>query len=85
MVLKYFRPLSKAPVLPVISCLLRIFFAQDEVIAVSKKIVVRVEDLVKWTCQEPPQWKHSSPDIPGSDGSQDASSPQEGKTEGDGE
>ncbi|KAG1969959.1 AT-rich interactive domain-containing protein 5B [Pimephales promelas] len=58
---------------------------EDEVIAVSKKIVVRVEDLVKWTCQEPPQWKHSSPDIPGSDGSQDASSPQEGKTEGDDE
>ncbi|KTG02913.1 hypothetical protein cypCar_00016419 [Cyprinus carpio] len=56
---------------------------QDEVLAVSKKIVVRVEDLVKWTCQEPPQWKHSSQNIHGSqmsDGSQDATYPQEGKT-----
>uniref|UniRef100_A0A8C1XEK8 Zgc:77151 n=2 Tax=Cyprinus carpio TaxID=7962 RepID=A0A8C1XEK8_CYPCA len=56
---------------------------EDEVLAVSKKIVVRVEDLVKWTCQEPPQWKHSSQNIHGSqmsDGSQDATYPQEGKT-----
>ncbi|XP_077052921.1 uncharacterized protein LOC143702885 isoform X1 [Siphateles boraxobius] len=62
---------------------------EDEVLAVSKKIVVRVEDLVKWTCQEPPQWKHSSPNVhgplTGSDGSHDASSPQEGKTESDDE
>lgn len=64
------------------------FFTQDEVLAVSKKIVVRVEDLVKWTCQEPPQWKRSSQNIHGplmSDGSQDASYPQEGKTESEGE
>ncbi|XP_026099093.1 AT-rich interactive domain-containing protein 5B-like isoform X2 [Carassius auratus] len=56
---------------------------EDEVLAVSKKIVVRVEDLVKWTCQEPPQWKNSSQNIHGSvksDGSQDATYPQEGKT-----
>lgn len=56
---------------------------EDEVLAVSKKVVVRVEDLVKWTCQEPPQWKNSSQNIHGSvksDGSQDATYPQEGKT-----
>ncbi len=64
------------------------FCLQDEVLAVSKKIVVRVEDLVKWTCQEPPQWKRSSQNILGSqnfDGSQDASYPQEGKTKSEGE
>ncbi|KAJ7997052.1 hypothetical protein DPEC_G00224920 [Dallia pectoralis] len=33
---------------------------EDEVLAVSKKIVVRVEDLVKWTCHEPPGWKEGS-------------------------
>ncbi|XP_026051474.1 AT-rich interactive domain-containing protein 5B [Carassius auratus] len=61
---------------------------EDEVLAVSKKIVVRVEDLVKWTCQEPPQWKHSSQNIQvshKSDGSQDASYPQEGKTKSEDE
>lgn len=64
------------------------FCMQDEVLAVSKKIVVRVEDLVKWTCQEPPQWKNSSQNIHGSvksDGSQDATYPQEGKTNREGE
>lgn len=64
------------------------FSMQDEVLAVSKKIVVRVEDLVKWTCQEPPQWKHSSQNIHGSqksDGSQDASYLQEGKSKSEGE
>ncbi len=64
------------------------FCLQDEVLAVSKKIVVRVEDLVKWTCQEPPQWKRSSQNIHGSqnsDGSQDASYPQEGNTKSEGE
>ncbi|KTF87545.1 hypothetical protein cypCar_00011165 [Cyprinus carpio] len=61
---------------------------EDEVLAVSKKIVVRVEDLVKWTCQEPPQWKHSSQNIHGSqksDGSQDASYLQEGKSKSEDE
>lgn len=61
---------------------------EDEVIAVSKKVVVRVEDLVKWTCLEPPHWRCSSPNVNGpqkSDESQDASSPQEGKSEGDGD
>ncbi|XP_058614940.1 AT-rich interactive domain-containing protein 5B isoform X2 [Onychostoma macrolepis] len=61
---------------------------EDEVLAVSKKIVVRVEDLVKWTCQEPPQWKHSRQNIHGSqkyDGSQDASYPPEGKTKSEDE
>uniref|UniRef100_A0A4W5NI04 Zgc:77151 n=1 Tax=Hucho hucho TaxID=62062 RepID=A0A4W5NI04_9TELE len=33
---------------------------EDEVLAVSKKIVVRVEDLVRWTCPEPPGWKGGS-------------------------
>ncbi|XP_028977008.2 AT-rich interactive domain-containing protein 5B isoform X1 [Esox lucius] len=33
---------------------------EDEVLAVSKKIVVRVEDLVRWTCHEPPGWKGGS-------------------------
>ncbi|XP_026855876.2 AT-rich interactive domain-containing protein 5B [Electrophorus electricus] len=32
---------------------------EDEVLAVSKKVVLRVEDLVNWTCTESPQWKHS--------------------------
>ncbi|KAL4660040.1 AT-rich interactive domain-containing protein 5B-like [Arapaima gigas] len=30
---------------------------EDEVLAVSKKIVIRIEDLVKWTCSEPTDWK----------------------------
>ncbi|XP_017559788.1 AT-rich interactive domain-containing protein 5B isoform X1 [Pygocentrus nattereri] len=34
---------------------------EDEVLGLSKKIVVKVEDLVNWTCVEPPQWKHSCP------------------------
>lgn len=61
---------------------------EDEVIAVSKKVVVRVEDLVKWTCQEPPNWRCSSSNVnepQKSDESQDASSPQEGKSEGNGD
>ncbi|MGH0139886.1 UNVERIFIED_CONTAM: hypothetical protein FKN15_076423 [Acipenser sinensis] len=32
---------------------------EDEVLAVSKKIVIRVEDLVKWACPEPSGWKRS--------------------------
>ncbi|KAI4880896.1 hypothetical protein NFI96_029775 [Prochilodus magdalenae] len=34
---------------------------EDEVLGLSKKIVVKVEDLVNWTCLEPPQWKRSCP------------------------
>nr|XP_023700851.1 AT-rich interactive domain-containing protein 5B-like isoform X1 [Paramormyrops kingsleyae] len=30
---------------------------EDEVLAVSRKIVIRVEDLVKWACPEPAGWK----------------------------
>ncbi|XP_063059192.1 mucin-5AC isoform X2 [Engraulis encrasicolus] len=30
---------------------------EDEVIAVSKRIVVRVDDLAKWACTEPPLWR----------------------------
>ncbi|KAG5843247.1 hypothetical protein ANANG_G00148730 [Anguilla anguilla] len=30
---------------------------EDEVLAVSKKMVIRVEDLVNWTCPEPSGWK----------------------------
>ncbi|XP_041720567.1 uncharacterized protein LOC121551950 [Coregonus clupeaformis] len=33
---------------------------EDEVLAVSKKIVVRVDDLVRWTCPEPQGWKGGS-------------------------
>ncbi|XP_062868197.1 AT-rich interactive domain-containing protein 5B [Trichomycterus rosablanca] len=33
---------------------------EDEVVGVSKKVVVRVENLVKWTCPEPPKWKGGS-------------------------
>ncbi|XP_072517881.1 uncharacterized protein [Salminus brasiliensis] len=55
---------------------------EDEVLGLSKKIVIRVEDLVNWTCLEPPQWKHSCPKsnglhIPDSPPSE----PQEVKTE----
>ncbi|TSP68525.1 AT-rich interactive domain-containing protein 5B [Bagarius yarrelli] len=32
---------------------------EDEVIGVSKKVVVRVEHLVKWTCLELPEWKQN--------------------------
>lgn len=31
-------------------------FGQDEVVAVSRKMVVRVEDLVRWTCVQPSCW-----------------------------
>lgn len=30
--------------------------AQDEVLAVSRKMVVRVEDLVRWSCAQPGDW-----------------------------
>ncbi|XP_041948514.1 nuclear receptor coactivator 6 isoform X1 [Alosa sapidissima] len=30
---------------------------EDEVLAVSKRIVLRVEDLAKWACAEPPVWR----------------------------
>uniref|UniRef100_A0A3Q2YDZ4 BAH domain-containing protein n=1 Tax=Hippocampus comes TaxID=109280 RepID=A0A3Q2YDZ4_HIPCM len=29
---------------------------EDEVLAVSRKMVMRVEDLVRWSCAEPPGW-----------------------------
>ncbi|XP_051903138.1 AT-rich interactive domain-containing protein 5B [Hippocampus zosterae] len=29
---------------------------EDEVVAVSRKMVMRVEDLVRWSCAEPPAW-----------------------------
>ncbi|MBN3320598.1 ARI5B protein, partial [Atractosteus spatula] len=32
---------------------------EDEVLAVSRKIVIRVEDLVKWTCPEPVGWRRT--------------------------
>lgn len=31
-------------------------FGQDEVLAVSRKMVVRVEDLVRWSCVQPSCW-----------------------------
>ncbi|XP_023675315.2 uncharacterized protein [Paramormyrops kingsleyae] len=33
---------------------------EEEVLAVSKKMVIRLEDLVKWTCPESPGWKRNS-------------------------
>ncbi|KAJ8266841.1 hypothetical protein GJAV_G00135290 [Gymnothorax javanicus] len=41
---------------------------EDEVLAVSKKIVIRVEDLVSWTCVEPCAWKRSLQKFKGTDG-----------------
>ncbi|XP_064205622.1 AT-rich interactive domain-containing protein 5B [Anguilla rostrata] len=41
---------------------------EDEVLAVSKKMVIRVEDLVNWTCPEPSGWKRSGRKVKGSDG-----------------
>ncbi|KAJ8385410.1 hypothetical protein AAFF_G00189360 [Aldrovandia affinis] len=41
---------------------------EDEVLAVSKKIVIRVEDLVKWTCLEPSGWKRISQKDKGANG-----------------
>ncbi|XP_041948520.1 nascent polypeptide-associated complex subunit alpha, muscle-specific form isoform X6 [Alosa sapidissima] len=36
---------------------MKIDIFQDEVLAVSKRIVLRVEDLAKWACAEPPVWR----------------------------
>ncbi|XP_030649607.1 AT-rich interactive domain-containing protein 5B [Chanos chanos] len=58
---------------------------EDEVVAVSKKIVVRVEDLVKWTCPEPPHWKggcQKSNGLHKSDGLSTGTEPLETKSEG---
>ncbi|XP_008276342.1 AT-rich interactive domain-containing protein 5B [Stegastes partitus] len=43
---------------------------EDEVLAVSRKMVVRVEDLVRWSCAEPAGWSSSSktPPIGGPNG-----------------
>ncbi|KAF5891357.1 AT-rich interactive domain-containing protein 5B-like, partial [Clarias magur] len=38
---------------------------EDEVIGVSKKVVVRVDNLVKWTCSEPPEWKQNATKLGG--------------------
>ncbi|XP_029925265.1 AT-rich interactive domain-containing protein 5B isoform X2 [Myripristis murdjan] len=32
---------------------------EDEVLAVSRKMVVRVEDLVRWSCPEPASWRNT--------------------------
>lgn len=42
---------KKAP-----QCLTLKLCAQDEVLAVSRKMVVRVEDLVRWSCVQPADW-----------------------------
>lgn len=44
---------------------------EDEVLAVSRKMVIRVEDLVRWSCGEPAGWSSSTktPPINGSNGS----------------
>uniref|UniRef100_A0A8D3DV11 Zgc:77151 n=1 Tax=Scophthalmus maximus TaxID=52904 RepID=A0A8D3DV11_SCOMX len=36
---------------------------EDELLAVSRKMVLRVEDLVRWSCVEPAGWSHS-PKLP---------------------
>ncbi|KAF4077626.1 hypothetical protein AMELA_G00210130 [Ameiurus melas] len=56
---------------------------EDEVIGVSKKVVVRVEHLVKWTCPEPPQWKRNTKKIHVLNGSSCITDPQEVKTKDD--
>lgn len=43
---------------PSISCM------QDEVLAVSRKMVVRVEDLVRWSCGQPTDWCGSQKGAP---------------------
>ncbi|XP_049598690.1 AT-rich interactive domain-containing protein 5B [Syngnathus scovelli] len=37
---------------------------EDEVLAVSRKMVLRVEDLVRWSCAEPPAWSGRSKAAP---------------------
>uniref|UniRef100_A0A3Q4BLH4 Uncharacterized protein n=1 Tax=Mola mola TaxID=94237 RepID=A0A3Q4BLH4_MOLML len=37
---------------------------QDEVLAVSRKMVVRVEDLVRWSCPQPAGWSSSQKSAP---------------------
>lgn len=62
-----------------------VFVHQDEVIGVSKKVVVRVEHLVKWTCPEPPQWKQNTTkisDLHGLNGSPCVKDPEDIKTKG---
>lgn len=59
-----------------------VFACQDEVIGVSKKVVVRVEHLVKWTCPEPPQWKRNTKKIHVLNGSPCITDPEEVKTKG---
>ncbi|KAK3524301.1 hypothetical protein QTP70_027032 [Hemibagrus guttatus] len=59
---------------------------EDEVIGVSKKALVRVEHLVKWTCPEPPQWKQNTrniTDLHVLNGSSCLTDPQEVKTKDD--
>lgn len=45
----------------VITSALNLLFVsdQDEVLAVSRKMVVRVEDLVQWSCAQPAGWSSS--------------------------
>ncbi|KAF1378180.1 hypothetical protein PFLUV_G00187790 [Perca fluviatilis] len=38
---------------------------EDEVLAVSRKMVLRVEDLVRWACAEPAAWNSSLKPLPG--------------------
>ena len=52
-----------------------VFLPQDEVLAVSKKVVVRVEDLVNWTCSEPPVWTSRSGPRPGARNSLERTGP----------
>uniref|UniRef100_A0A667YDU5 Zgc:77151 n=1 Tax=Myripristis murdjan TaxID=586833 RepID=A0A667YDU5_9TELE len=36
---------------------------EDEVLAVSRKMVVRVEDLVRWSCPEPASWRNTRTNV----------------------
>lgn len=68
---------------------------QDEVLAVSRKMVVPVEDLVRWSCGQPADWcgsqkgaprgtngLHKSPQGSDENGDGNSSDPLEVETEG---
>lgn len=45
-----------------------LYVFQDEVLAVSRKMVVRVEDLVQWSCAQPAGWSSLKPASCGTNG-----------------
>lgn len=60
------RLYSIIEVMPIIShhCKLFVSVLQDEVIAVSEKVIVRLEDLVKWTVWDPEAWNRGMKALP---------------------